>query len=97
MGLVNKGRRGMCLIKVQIEDGPTREELDKSIKSGGKAYFKIEDEYYPHRITDSEALAGDKGLRLMGYTVTGLFIANYYFKTKKGWLITKYGIVTDDI
>ena len=86
----------MCLVRTDIEDGPTREEFDKQYAQHGKMYFKIEGEYYPHRINDAKFLKNEC-VKLLGYTLTGLFIAEYDFRTKHGSLITKYGRIVDDI
>lgn len=86
----------MCLVRVDIEDGPAREEFDKLHAKSEKMYFKIEGEYYPHRISDATFLKNER-VKLVGHTLTGLFIAEYDFKARCGSLITKYGRIVDDI
>ena len=87
----------MCLVKVDIEDGPTKKALYEAFDQNKKVYFKIEDEYYPHRIMDMTLLKNNKGAKLIGVTLTGRFIATYYFENKQGTLITKYGRIRDDV
>lgn len=79
-----------------IENGPTKEDFDRLFNSDEKIYFKIEGEYYPHRIIDAIYL-DDGSVNLLGKTLTGLFTATYDFKIQQGYLITKYGRIVDDV
>ena len=86
----------MCLVRVLIEDGPTRRKFNKLLRRNGKMYFKAEGKFYPHRVSDFISL-NDGGIRFWGYTLTGLFVAEYDFKKRRGSLLTKYGRVVDDV
>lgn len=86
----------MFLVRVQIEDGPTKKGFDEAVSKGEKIYFKVEGEYYPHIVKEINFLENEC-VKILGKTLTGLFVATYDFKTRSGYVITKYGRIVDDV
>lgn len=86
------------LIRFEIENGPTKNELKESCATGKKIYFKIEGKDRPAIITRLDDPPVKEGLyyNMTGYTLTGLFVAAYDFLERKGYLLTKYGTIVDD-
>lgn len=87
------------LIEFEIEDGPTKEELKESCATGKKVYFKVEGKDRPAIIIEMDDLPVKEGLyyNVMGFTLTGRFVAAYDFLKKKGCLLTKYGTIIDNL